>query len=60
LIDGSWALWDTEAVATVPSSNSKQENEKLETAAPSSDRAFLWIATATLTGAIRGTKKEKT
>jgi predicted membrane-bound spermidine synthase len=39
-------------VATVLSSDSKQENEKLEAAAPSGGRAFLWIATATLTGAI--------
>jgi len=52
LIDGSWALWDIGAVATALSSNTKQENEKLEAAAPSGARAFWWIATVTLTGAI--------
>jgi spermidine synthase len=40
-------------VATVLSSpNSKQENETSDAAAPSGGRAFLWIATATVTGAI--------
>src|SRR5277367_5455665 len=52
LIDGSPSLWDTGAAVTVPSSTAKQENEKFEAAAPSRARAFLWIATAALTGAI--------
>jgi spermidine synthase len=46
-------VWDIQAVATVLSSpNSKQENAVSDTAAPSGGRAFLWIATATVTGAI--------
>jgi spermidine synthase len=43
----------TWAVATVLSSpNSKQENGTSGAAVPSGGRAFLWIGTATLTGAI--------
>jgi len=40
------------AVVTAPSSTSRQENGLYDAASPSSARAFLWIGTATLTGAI--------
>jgi hypothetical protein len=45
-------VWDIQAVATVPSAESKFENLGFEVASPSGSRAFLWIATATVTGAI--------
>jgi hypothetical protein len=42
----------TGAVATASSSTSEQKNGHIDAAAPSRGRAFLWIGTATATGAI--------
>jgi predicted membrane-bound spermidine synthase len=46
-VEYTWAV-----ATTLSSPNSKQENGLSDAAAPSSRRAFLWIGTATLTGAI--------